>query len=225
MGNLIGKLAALVAYVCVATFVAIAAGLGYLRFTGKLPDDRMDRVLAAIKGKDLAIAKPDEAPKPKDENPEQPSFEERDDLRELKARDLEIREQSLKSGLDRIRFEKDKLTEERDRYNRIKGKFEEELDVLHQGAISTGKESVRLIWENIKPKQAKEQIMQMIEANEIDDVVSIMGAMPIARRAKIITEFKSPEEVEKLGDVLRLIREGVPQVDLIEKTKDQIKQP
>ena len=66
---------------------------------------------------------------------------------------------------------------------------------------------------------------RMIEANEMDDVVSIMGAMPIARRAKIITEFKSPEEVEKLGDVLRLIREGVPQVDLIEKTKDQIKQP
>ena len=224
MGRLLGKLLALFAYFCVASCVTAAAGVAYWRASGKLDDDRVRRIVAAAQGVELAAAM-QETKKKDDSDREQPSFEELEETRELKARNLEVREQSLKSGIDRIRFEKDKLTEEKDRYTRLKSTFEEELEVLHKGAVSSGKESVRLIWENIKPKQAKEQIMHMLEAGEMDDVVTIMAAMPIARRAKIIGEFKTPEEAEKLGEVLRLIRQGVPQVNLIERTKEQVKQP
>jgi len=224
MGRLLGKLLALFAYFCVATCVTAAAGVAYWRASGKLDDERVKRIVAAAQGIDLAA--PAKEVK-KEENPdrEEPSFEELEEARELKARNLEVREHSLKSGLDRIRFEKDKLTEEKDRYTRLKSTFEEELEILHRGAVSSGKESVRLIWENIKPKQAKEQIMQMLDAGEMSDVVTILAAMPIARRAKIIGEFKSPDEAEKLGEVLRLIRQGVPQVNLIERTQEQVKQP
>ena len=90
--------------------------------------------------------------------------------------------------------------------------------------MTTGHENVRSIWENIKPKQAKEQILKMIEADEIKDVVTIFSAIPITKRAKIVAEFKSPEETKKLDDILRLIREGVAEVNLIEKTDRQIKQ-
>ena len=53
---------------------------------------------------------------------------------------------------------------------------------------------MQLIWENIKPKQAKEQILQMIDSNEQDAVVAILTKMSISKQAKIIGEFKTPEE-------------------------------
>ncbi len=224
MGRLISMLLGLFAYCCVATVMAAAAGGAYLHFTGKLKPDSLHKMVAVLQGADLAGEKKTEE-KPKEDDAEQPSFEELEQIRDLKSRQIELREQSLKSGLDRIRFEKDKLTEEKDRYVRLKNSFEEELEKLQQGSVTAGKENVRLIWENIKPKQAKEQIMQMLEANEIGEVVSIMSAMPIARRAKIIAEFKTPQETTRLGEVLRLIRQGVPQVDLIENAQKQVTQP
>ncbi len=82
-----------------------------------------------------------------------------------------------------------------------------------------------MIWENIKPKQAKEQILKMLDNQEMNEVVTILSGMPIGKRAKIVGEFKTPEETEKLDEILRLIRCGVPEVNLIDKTLSQVKQP
>ena len=96
---------------------------------------------------------------------------------------------------------------------------------MRSKALSTGRENVRTIWENIKPKQAKEQIMEMIDKQEMNEVVTIFVAMPIAKRAKIVSEFKTAEELQKLDEIMRLIRQGVPEVNLIDKTRSQIGQP
>ncbi len=67
-------------------------------------------------------------------------------------------------------------------------------------------------------------MLQMIAAGEQADVVAILSAMPIAKRAKIIGEFKTDDESKKLEEVLRLIREGVPEVKVINQTQQQFKQ-
>lgn len=224
MAGLFGKLAALLAYVCVATMIAQASALVYLRATGRLDDAKLARLSDAFQGierKPDSEAKPDPPAEPS--LLEEPSLELRDSARDLATRNLELREQAVKSALDRVLYEKNALTQEKERYELIKRTFEEQLAALREGALSSGRESVRLIWENIKPKQAKEQILQMLEDNELNEVVTILTAMPIARRAKIVSEFKTADEAEKLDEILHQILDGVPEVDLIDDTNDQVK--
>jgi len=225
MLRLFGKLAALIVYLCVATLMAGVSGLVYLRANGDLEDGKLRQLLAVVRGEPMAVKKEAENKDPAEQDREQPSFEQREQAGQLAVRHLEMREQALKSGLERIRFEQRALGEDKDRYERLKGAFEEQLSVLRNGALTSGRENVRLIWENIKAKQAKEQILQMIANDEMPEVVAILSAMPIGKRAKIVSEFKSPEEVEKLGEILRLIRQGMPEVNLIDKTQSQVKQP
>jgi hypothetical protein len=223
MGRLISKLTHLIAYVCVATIVAQLSGIVYLRATGKLDNARLAKIADAVRGVEPtppAAAPPAVAGDPSLQ--EEPSLAQRDEANDLAARNLELREQAVKTALDRVLYEKNTLVLEKDRYELIKRTFEEQLAALREGALSTGRESVRLIWENVKPKQAKEQILMMLEGRETNEVITILTAMPISKRAKIISEFKTQEETSKLDEILHLILEGVPEVDLIDETADQI---
>ena len=98
------------------------------------------------------------------------------------------------------------------------------LDSLRSGAIATNVENARLILESIKPKQAKEQIVLMIKDGQMKDVVALLTPMPVTKRAKIITEFKTPEEAKMVAELLDLIREGVPEAPLVDETKKQLSQ-
>ena len=51
-----------------------------------------------------------------------------------------------------------------------------------------------------------------------------MKAMPLDKRRKLLGEFKSPEEIEKLHAVLQEIRRGTPETDLLEDTRKQLQQ-
>jgi len=225
MGGMLARLMTLVAYLCIASLITEVAGAVYLRVSGKLDDARIDRILAAAQGLDSKETKPEQTTDEKPKDAEQPSYEDREQARELQARQLEMREQALKSGLDRIRFEQSKVAREKEIYDALQNAFSTQLDALRNRSVSSGRENVRMIWENIKPKQAKEQILQMLENQELNEVVAIFSAMPISKRAKIVSEFKTQDETEKLGEILRLIRAGVPEVNLIDKTRSQIKQP
>ena len=123
---------------------------------------------------------------------------------------MELREQSVENSLGQIRFEQRKLSTEREDYKRFKDTFEKVLNEQKEKAQSAGRENIRLIWENIKPKQAKEQVLQMIENGEESEVVPILSSITIAKQAKIISEFKTEEEVKKLDKILEMIRQGRP---------------
>ncbi len=226
MGRIFGMIAALVAYLSVATMMAAGAGFVYMRASGKLDEQKLAKIVSLLQGLEQTDKKLDAgADANKDQDTEQPSYDEREKARQLHSRQLEMRELALKSGLERIRFEQRVLTEDKDRYERLKVAFEEQLAALRDGARSSGRENIRLIWENIKPKLAKAQIMEMLQNNEINEVVAILSAVPIAKRAKIISEFKTPDEEAKLDEILRLIRQGVPETNLIDKTRSQIQEP
>lgn len=224
MGGLIRGLAALFAYFCVATLIAQTSALVYFRATGQLDNQKLTSLVNVLKG--VSPGPTEKDPDKRHRNPaleEQPSLAEREMKRDLAARNLELREQSVKSALDRVLYEKKTLTEEKDRYELIKRTFETQLAAMREGALSSGRESVRMIWENIKPKQAKEQILRMLDEKELNEVVTILTAMPIAKRAKIVSEFKSPDETAKLDEILSQILDGVPETDLINNTTNQVK--
>jgi hypothetical protein len=221
MGRLFGAMMGLVAYFCVATLLAAGASLAYLRLSGTLSDDTLEKVVAVLEGAELVDANRDVPQKPKSEDSEQPSYEDREQARDLQARNLELREQALNGRLDLVRAEQRALIADKERHERLKEAFTNQLTAMREGTISSGRENVRMIWENIKPKQAKEQILQMLAAQEINEVVALLSAMPIDRRAKIVGEFKTPDEAAKLDEILRLIREGIPETNLVEKTLNQ----
>jgi hypothetical protein len=225
MGKLWKTLCSVGIYACVATLLAQILAVGYLRASGRLDGERIDQILSAARGEVRPLARPHEVTPQAEVQQEQPSYEDRERARQLQSRQVEMREQALKSGLERIRFEQHNLTRDKERHDSLADAFTQQLETLRSKALLAGRENVRTTWENIKPKQVKEQIMKMIDRDEMNEVVTILVAMPIAKRAKIISEFKTPDELEKLDQMLRLIRQGVPEVNLIDKTRSQIGEP
>jgi hypothetical protein len=227
MGKLFGMFTALVVYFCVGTVIAAGIMLGLAASKGYLDKDKLAKIVAVAKGTDAESAVHETLIKDSEKPsgiPEQPSLAEIEAKRALRTRDFELREQALASGLDSLRYEQRKLADEKESYDRVKTSFEKQLAELHNGSQATGRDSIRQIWESIKPKQAKEQVLQMIAAGEQNDIVAIFNAMPTAKRAKIIGEFKSEEESKKLEEILRLIRQGEPEMKVLDKATDQVKQ-
>lgn len=222
IGRMIGVVAALIAAICVATVAAEALLLGFLYSRGKLDEPTVLRVVAAANGIEMLATRPVEGQSP--DSGEEVSLEAMARARALKSRDLELREQSLGENLAVTKIEYNKLIEEKDRYERIKTAFRAQLDELRGGVLANNRETARLILENMKPKQAKDQILRMVKDGEVNDVVMLLSLMPTAKRAKIIGEFKTDDESQTLAEVLKLIREGVPETKLIDETEKAIDQ-
>ena len=223
IGRMIGGVAALVALLCVATVAAEALLLGYFYSRGKLNEPTVLRVVAAANGIELPRPRAAETEKP--DNAEEVSLEALARARALKSRDIELREQALGENMAVVKAEYHKLIEEKDRYERIKTAFRAQLDELRDGVLANNRETARLILESMKPKQAKDQLLRMVKEGEVSDVVKLLSLMPTAKRKKIIDEFKSDEEAQTLAEVLKLIREGVPESKLIDDAAKAIDQP
>lgn len=223
MSRIVGLVTALVMYLALATLVTAASGVVYLRATGKLSNERIAKLLAVARGEELAPAPSQHEHKPADDDHEQTSFDQRVAAASLQARNLELREQALKGGLGLILSEKDLVLNEKERLDGRMTAFKKQLESLHEQAILSGRGNVRQILESMKPKQAKEQILKMLEAEEMNEVVLMLSALPTSKQAKIVSEFKTEEEAIKLGEILRRIRMSVPEVSLIDKTQQQMK--
>ncbi len=142
----------------------------------------------------------------------------------MRLRQFEVREQAAQNVLQQVRFEMDALTKKKERFDQLYTTFKEQLGQDKVTAVARGSENARLLLESVKPKQSKELIMAMIKADEIDEVVTLFGAMPITKRAKIAAEFKDEEENKKLDEILRRIRRGLPDADIIERTQQALEQ-
>ena len=223
MGRLLAAGGALLVYLCVATVLTAAIVGGYMWTHGYLDKEKVTRIVAVARGIDIAAPALEQAAKTP-QAAEQPSLDDVERQRAITTRQLELREQAIDTGLNRVWFEQRKLTDERADYDRVKNGFEEILsEKKNNKVVTAGRENIQLIWENIKPKQAKEQILQMIDSGEENEVVAIMSAIAIGKRARIIGEFKTEEEAKKLEEILRLIRKGIPDVLSIDQTREDLK--
>jgi hypothetical protein len=218
MGRLVGALATLLVCFCAATLLAEAAILSYVWSAWKLDQAKLVHLVAVARGSEPEKAEP-KALSPEKGGSEQASYQEILDRRALKLRDFELREQALNSALDELKSQQQELDKSRKQEQSQIAQFDSQLKTLRDGAQATGRETVRRTLETLKPKQAKEQVFQMLQNNEIDEVVLLLSQMPENRRAKVLAEFKTPEENKQLAEVLRRIREGEPESGLVKKAK------
>ncbi len=211
-------------YVCVGTIISQAIILMYLISTWKIDGQRWLQVVAAAQGILPAETGRPQTKAAQEQVGEQPSYDRILEARALKYRNLEIREHELHNSLSQIQFDQNKLAEEKKQYKQLRDGFDAQLLSMSEGSAASGKEEVRRTLESIKPKQAKTLILEMLDNKEIDDVVALLLPMPDNKRAKIFAEFKSPDELEKLSEVLRRIREGSPSAKAPEQTRKQLEQ-
>lgn len=222
MGRLTATGGAMLAYLCVATVLTAAIVFGYVWSHGYLDQEKLNRMMAIARGTEVAAPVVEQVAKAP-EAAEQPSLEDVEKQRAIQSRLIELREQAIAHAIENVRNEQRDLTNKIDDYKRLQQGFEDVLSEKKNEALIAGRQNMQQIWENIQPKQAKQQILQMIDANEQNDVVAILSAIAISKRAKIIGEFKTEEEAKKLEEILRLIRQGVPDTLTIDQTREELK--
>jgi hypothetical protein len=141
----------------------------------------------------------------------------------INSLDHDMREQALKNGIENLRRMQNLHAVERQRYDNLKQAFDARLKQLHTDVDQNSILEVQLTLENIQPKQAKEQLLLMLEKEDaMSDVVAIIKAMPMDQRKKILGEFKTPEESEQLAEILQNIRLGYPEKPVIDQAQKML---
>jgi hypothetical protein len=222
--RLLGAVGTMIVYACVGTIIAQAVIMAYLISTWKIDNQRWLSVIAAAQGILPAEGAEAQTKVAEVKVAEQPSLDQILEARALKSRNLELREQELRNSLSQLQLEQTKLADDKKSYKQLRTDFDAQLLSMREGAVASGKDEVRNTLENLKPKQAKALIIEMLNKKEIDDVVALLSPMPDAKRAKILGEFKTDEEMEQLSEVLRRIRVGSPTASVPENTRKQLEQ-
>jgi hypothetical protein len=220
--KLLNGVSTLFVYGCVATIFAQAIMFVYFTMSWNLTRERWARAVAAAQGfepENNEVAKTVE-----EISVEQPSYDQILQARTVKYRNLEIREQELHNGVSQLQLDQNKLADDKKQYKKVRDSFDVQLAALGENSQAAGKEEFRRTMESIKPEQAKELIAAMLDHKEIDDVVELFDAMTDKKRGNIIAQFESPEDQDKIGEVLRRIRKGLPKASVAEAAHKQLGQ-
>jgi len=205
-----------------ATLIAEAIVVGYVVSRWQIDGERFTKLLAVAQGLELPGPQAAAPLEPEAPPTEQLSYDQVLEARAMKDKNLQLRELALANALAQLKTDRQKVAEDEKRYQQQLSESTAKLEALSKGAKATGRELAGRILEKAKPKQAKELLLQMLENKEIDDVVLLLSGMTDSNRAKIIGEFKTADEVKKIDEVLRLIRQGVPEAPIADKVKGQL---
>ncbi len=222
IGRLLQAVARIFVYTCVATVLALAILLGYAAARWDLDRDKLVRMLAVAYSIDLEAMRSQVTEKELPPTSEQVSYDQILAARAVQAQHLALRELALQQALGQLQFETQQLAERAEKYRKLKETFETELAALQAQSQSSGIEDNLAKLEALKPDQAKQLLVEMLEKNEIDDVVILLKGMSASKAARIIGEFKTPEEIEQIAEVLRRIRQGEPAAGLAASTAEQL---
>lgn len=226
-------------YGCVATVLALVV-MGVLLWTRVgLSQEKIFRMLAALYDVDLVAMELQQRQIAQATDREDVAYDEILRRRAETSLDADLREQAINHGLADLRQLQQDLREERRRYDLLKQSFDAELEKLQNIARNDAILDVQRTLETVKPKQAKDHLLRMLpdgfaqlplgdmesqQQRAIIDVVTIVKAMTLDKRKKILAEFRTEEEARQLAEILRLIRLGVPEVELISDARRDLQQ-
>ncbi|MCX7426550.1 MAG: hypothetical protein NTW96_13120 [Planctomycetia bacterium] len=223
--RLVGAVGTLLVALALGTLIAEAVMFAYVWSKWQINGEKVQQMVAIAQGYDLVEMRDQAERERKGVSTEQPSPEQVVEARAKKDRNLELREQALAQGIEQLRVDQRKHAEELASFKQTRAAFDAQLTKLKGGEQQSGIDQNIAMIENMKPKQAKEQLLQMYEKKEIDAVVRLMAGMAAAKRKKISAEFRTPEENEKLGEILRRIREGYPLAMVADETEKHLQKP
>ena len=204
---------------CLATVLTQMILFGYFLAQGSLNGDTMTQVIALLNGIDISGNRLQKILK-EAEDREQPDFDEILEARRVKNYDTDMRLRSQSEFRDELSQMLAELTDERTRFDDRVAAFNLELDELRQGAQDEGLQNVKRMIQSLDADQAKQQLLKMYDDKRIDDVVTIIQGMSTDKRKDILAEFVTPDEADKLAEILRLIGDGMPTTSLINQASE-----
>ncbi len=218
MKRILGGLVAYFMYFCVATVVAQIIMLGYFSTQVELTPETIRRMAQVAYGLE---EKPDDVPIPTNlAEPDQGSIAQVVEARAMKLRDMEFREQALQTLKAEIDLQQRQLTDEVATVDFAKEEFQKQLAEWQDAERTAAIDNAVGLIAGMKAPQAKAQIMQMWERGEKDWVVSLFKSLPANSRKKIVAEFTQGDEPQDLSEIIRLLREGVPEIRLAEEVSE-----
>jgi hypothetical protein len=226
MSRILNALATGMMYFCVATVLAAVVGFAMLYQKGAFNDGRVLNMWASMHGLDVSLA--DHAAQ-NQETQEYPSYDDVLNKRMLVSLDLDLRENAIEKTLAELRATEAKIRTERDRFDRLVTSFDQKIKDLESNATDEAILETQQTLEALPPKQAKQQLLNLLEGppspgieNPVAAVVSLVKAMPIEKRRRILAEFRSEEEETKLSEILQEILRGAPDVPLLRQARDEL---
>lgn len=216
---MISKLMTAFAAFCIATVITQMIMFGYVLSRGDVNADTGTKIIALLNGIDITGDRLKEIVR-QGEDREQPDFDEILEARKLDSYDMELRLQSQSAFRDELSTKLAELRTERDRFDERLASFRRELEEIREGAQRKGLQDVQRTLQSLDAGQAKEQLLMMYDDKRIDDVVTIIQAMPTEKRKDILAEFVQKGEADKLADILRRIGEGMPTTSVIDRAAE-----
>jgi hypothetical protein len=223
IGRLLRGIWGMILYFALATLIAAGIVTVLLRSSGRLDGEKVAQVLAVLQGVPRAEGKAPEEVKQEPPAPDPVPYEQVLEARAVKDKNLQLRALALDNALTQLKSDQAELADAQKRYKAQLADFNSRLDSVAKGAKVSGRDEVRRILESIKPKQAKELVLGMLDNGEDGEVVVLLSGMTDSKRAKLLGEFKTSDENKRIDEVLRRIRQGVPEAPLAETTKGQLK--
>jgi hypothetical protein len=222
MNNVLRVMTKGLACLCVATVIAQATALTAMWLKGALDRPRLYRVLAALHGIDILTVHAQLLARQEPADTEQVSYTARWEADTRKSLDLDLRETAISKGLLELGSLQTALQSDQSRLRELKQAYDARLKELLDEEQTASRRELQRTLEAIRPDQAKQQIVKMMEDDAMDDVVAIMKTMPIDKRKKIIAEFKQREDEERLFEILKNIRTGEPTATQIQDARDRL---
>lgn len=232
MMKLLGTLITALAMACMATVLFQIVLLGVLWSKGVFADDRWMGMMAALYG--IKSDKEDagsQGKAGKENLSEQPSLDDLARKRIASSLDYDLRETTLAKSLRDMRSLEAQVKSDQ----RWLGEWKESIVGMIDNALTKKIDEslleVQRVLESLSPKQAKEQILKILESNvrsereqAMRDTVRMLKSMSSEKQKKILSEFKTPAEEETLAEILREIRMGTPEVDELRDSKSKLEQ-
>jgi hypothetical protein len=213
---------ALIGYLATATVITLALGVGYLWQTERLSDDKMFRMIALLQGIDLEQIAIAERASDEDVPAEEPSMDAVIGQQQVLDRNFEVKLLSLQRGRQEYDHRLQQLKTQTERFDRLARDWESKLK--QQDELTTQENLAKVVsdLEQVKPATAKNLLMQWIEDGRMQDVITLLGRMSDNKKAKILKSFATPDELDKLHEIHRLMIDSTKNKEKLQQAQGEL---
>ncbi len=199
----------LIALIAIANLLIISGLVGYLIVSGKLNSESAGKIAAVLRGEDLvpasqATSQPTSQPVAATSHAvaEQKAEPFSLEMLEVQQALLERERRLIEDRYSRVKDAEFKLLKDREAFLQKKKEFYKQVELFQKASKDEGFEKALALYSKMPPKLAKEDFMKL----DIDIVVTYLMNMSKMTAAKILKEFKTPEEQKRRQEILEKIR-------------------
>jgi hypothetical protein len=213
-----------IGYLSTATIIALAAGLGYLWQTRQITNEKLFEMVALMHDVNLREISEEEEFKQREVPVEEQSLDEYERLREIKLRNYEVKVNALKQGRKEFDASFQSLAEATKRFDNLAKELEGKLKQQGELAMQQSLRSVVERLEAIKPVYAKEELLMYLkEPDGEQTVIMLLRSMTENKRAKVLQQFQTPEELQELHRINQLEMQGFPDKPEIDRLLERVR--